>query len=102
MRKIKEIWRKLKYWQRGGIITLIFLWLYIWILGFICNEIQAICVLSLFGIQAPAFYFAIFIENIYQIELSFRQLSWIFTVVTTIFWVIIGALIGLIIGKVKK
>ena len=102
MKILKKFWNKLSYWKKGGIISFVFLWIYIWILSYSCDAIQGLCVISLFLIQAPAFYFTIFIENLYQVEVSYNQLRLIFIVITTLFWVVVGILIGFVFGWLKS
>lgn len=109
MKKIKEFWRKLKYWQKGIIVGYIFglismtMTLYLHLI--IPNIPDSIYKYSFF-----LFFFAddiirriLFLLNFNLDKATYIKVVMYFgSVVGIIFYILIGALIGLIIGKIKK
>ncbi|MBI2650283.1 hypothetical protein HYX04_03140 [Candidatus Woesearchaeota archaeon] len=101
MRKTKQFWGKLKYWQKGGVIGLIF--------GLI-----------VFYFSFSPFYDSPFLIILIALPyLSFATILWILNALpndplapegivviavylSPIFYTLLGILIGLIIGKIKK
>jgi hypothetical protein len=95
MNNIKKFWEKLNYWQKGGVVGAIFgliILLLIWKLAIepftLSNEVAKILV------GVPTFL-ALFIP----VE---SELTIYVFVLGIVFYSLIGILIGLIIGKVKR
>ncbi len=99
---LKNRKKLLKFLLIGGFSTVIFVLLYEWVfLSFTCDAMQGICVMSSFLIQAPAHFFTIFIENIFNATLTSNQIRLVFIVVIPLFWFIIGLFIGYILYFIK-
>jgi hypothetical protein len=89
--KPKKFWNKLKYWQKGGIIFSL-LGILISILAFNCSD-TPFC-WGVFIATMPVSFAST--PSTYDIQ------PFVLPVFITVQYFLIGALIGLIMGKVKK
>ena len=98
MKKIKEFWRKLKYWQKG-MYTGGFISLSLAIISYIL-----ITIVDYNGgdLQFATFGGALGVDNLYWFLLIHLIFPFWVIVFTFIPLLVMGALIGLIIGKIKK
>lgn len=98
MKKIKQFWNKLRYWQKGGIIGLlvgIIYIIYLFSTTLLIREIFA-------PLNDLILHFPRVIGDI-VFECWFCNSLLVFIAILSITqFALIGALIGLIIGKVKK
>ena len=97
MKKIKKFWSKLKLWQKGGIIGFIF--------GLIVSLGGSLLpILGLFLIFLSLLIIFIFagLNMLSDDPWGPEGIAAIAFLLSPIFYALIGALIGLIIGKVKK
>jgi len=104
MNKLKQRWQGLKYWQKGGLIgagiillvnTIAFS-LAIYASGNASNVGEAILFFELITIGIPIFIFVPF--ELHTLSEEVKKLFFIWSIFA---FYLIGALIGLIIGKVK-
>ncbi len=110
MKKIMEFWKKLKYWQKGGIIgSLVYLTYLILVWGILQSCEGGLGCAGLIVLVVPlaiiSYPFNSFIERFINILPDFLGIltSWILMLFLTIIQgFLIGALIGLIVGKLKK
>lgn len=117
MKKLKKFWSKLKYWQKGGIIGgfLFTIFAYFWIfigLDFACNLFYPDkgdfgCLILIVPLVPAVFVVGLFGDFVRQYSLEANILVNIlgYIYATLIYFLqgfILGALIRLIIGKVKK
>lgn len=92
----------LKFLLIGGFATLILIYVYQWIfLGFACESILGICVISSFLIQSPAYIFKIFAENLFNTTLTSNNINLVFITAVPFFWFIVGLLLGYITYLIK-
>ena len=89
--------KKKKYFLFGGTTLLLFVWLFFYV-NLFCELSQGICVLIAFLIQAPAYLIVL----PFKVQLSNQTITWLFRVITTIFWFLIGGIIGLVIYNIGK
>lgn len=99
MIKVKKLWRKLKYWQKGGIIGLIF--------GLIALFVMYnyVSTFSNIFIVLPYLFFVtiLWILNALPNDpLAPEGIVVIAIFLSTIFYTLLGILMGVIIGKIKK
>ncbi len=130
---IKKWWNKLKYWQKGGIISLVFIFLFVLFLGinairdswdkiyqneqFHCQDFKGFkwtpCsffdvieqqILAPLGIvfSFPVLIFALLFEVPIKSDFVLYSLIVLSFLIGTSFYYGVGALIGFIIGKIKK
>jgi|SRR3989344_2319441 len=88
----------LKSFLVGGIIAFLFALVSILFLDAICEASQGLCVLIAFLIQMPAFYISVNFGN----SLSNEATTWLFRIVTAVFWFLIGGLVGSIVYHIRK
>ena len=102
MKKLKTWWRGLKYWQKGGmigaLIPIILILVSLFCVSVISGDESIYCTIPFFLIS---FFFVLDILVIFdflpnQIIMIFYYLS------SIVIYSVIGALIGLIIEKIKR
>jgi len=98
MKKLKEWWKKLEYWKKGGVIGLI--------VGIILGTSTILCALSNFGEGClPLIVFWLFwfpFEKIFEKipgSIAYAIFGYGFFIIE---YAIVGALIGFIISKIRK
>ena len=96
MNKINQIWKKLKYWQIGGIIGLIF--------GLIVMNGYMSPFMTIF-VALPYLILAtlLWILNALPSDpLGPEGLAAIAIILSPLFYTVLGILMGIIVGKIKK
>ena len=103
-----KFWNKLKYWQKGGIIgfllSLSFV-IYLWVaLVYFQHEPPNFFKFSLGFLILPPSFIVMILTKLFggQIEVFTIELMVITALITPMFYFLVGALIGLIIGKYKN
>ena len=113
MKKIKKFWEKLKYWQKGAIVGIIF-GLISWLIGSLTQLILPSVDLenpsSVLIYSFALLFLGLYITGRILFPLNYNMdendfINLVFyagSFIGIIFYTLIGALIGLIIGKLKK
>jgi len=90
-------WKNWSYWLRGGIISVI-IYLILLLITFLCAENASgegfVCLLF--------FVPTLLLMPLYQAIFGYPEPVYLAYVFFVIFWFVIGAVVGLIIGKIKR
>ena len=93
MKKVKRFWKKLKYWQKGGIIGLL-----VGLIPYLAFDIfPFLAVLAIL----PMIVISLLVGP-QSDPLAIEGIAAYALIISPIFYLILGFIIGLIIGKLKK
>ena len=102
MRKIKEFWNKLKYWQKGGIIGLLVgLIPYLAFYLFNVDMFPFLAIPLAIPVILPMIVISLLVGS-QSDPLAIEGIAAYALIISPIFYLILGFIIGLIIGKLKK